>query len=59
MNPETKIVEAAHTLIGITRNAERGERARSTHAELSLDVHLTGGGVETWKITIERTASSH
>lgn len=53
------ITNAARTLIGMTRMAERDERGRSTHAEMSLDVDLTGGGRETWKITIERTASSH
>ncbi len=53
------ITEAARVLIGLTRSVERSEGARSNHAELSLEIELTGGGVETWKITIERTASSH
>jgi hypothetical protein len=53
------ISNAARVLIGIVRSTERIERGRSSVAELSLEVELTGGGVETWKITIERTASSH
>ncbi len=55
----SSITDAAQALIGMTRGAERSEGARATHAELSLEIELTGGGVETWKITIERTASSH
>lgn len=53
------IMAAAGVLVGMVRGAERSEEARSTQAELSLEVELTGGDVETWKITIERTASSH
>lgn len=53
------ITNAARVLIGTTRMAERSEHGRSTKAELELEVELTGGGVETWTITIERTASSH
>jgi hypothetical protein len=53
------ITEAARVLIGVVRATERDESRRSSNAELSLEVELTGGGVETWKITIERTASSH
>jgi hypothetical protein len=54
-----KITDAARILIGLIRGAERSEGARSTHGEVSLEIELTGGGIETWKITIERTASSH
>lgn len=46
------------TTIKLTE-AEASERARSEGAELEVRVELTGGGVETWTITIERTASSH
>jgi hypothetical protein len=53
------IAAAARLLIGMVRGAERDEQGRSTHAELELEVDLTGGGKETWVITIERTASSH
>lgn len=53
------LTNAARLLIGTVRSAERSEGGRSSGAELSLEVELTGGGVETWKITIERTASSH
>ncbi len=53
------ITMAAHILISLVRGAERSEGARSTHGELELNIELTGGGVETWTITIERTASSH
>ncbi len=53
------IIAAARMLIGMVRLSERDEGGRSTHAELSLEVDLTGGGKETWTITIERTASSH
>lgn len=59
MKPADKIIEAARTLIGLVRSTERREHGRSSGAELSLEVELTGGGVETWKIIIERTASSH
>jgi len=53
------IMTAARTLIGMTRKAERNERGRATKAELELQIELTGGGVETWLVTVERTASSH
>ena len=53
------ITAAAHVLIGMIRNAERSEGGRTTHSELEFTVDLTGGGVETWVIRIERTASSH
>lgn len=53
------IAAAARVLISMVRGAERNEGARSTHGELELNVDLTAGGTETWKITIERTASSH
>ena len=53
------ITAAAHVLIGMVRVAERSEGGRATHGELELTVDLTGGGVETWVIRIERTASSH
>ncbi len=53
------IIAAARMLIGLTRVAEKSEGERAMNAELSLEVDLTGGGCETWKITIERTASSH
>jgi hypothetical protein len=53
------IIAAARVLIGMVRLLERDEGGRSTHTELSLEVDLTGGGKETWTITIERTASSH
>lgn len=51
------ITSAGRTLIGLVMTAERAERSRVQVAELSLEIELTGGGVETWKITIERTAS--
>jgi hypothetical protein len=53
------ITMAAHILISLVRGAERSEGGRSTSGELELSVDLTGGGQETWLITIERTASSH
>jgi hypothetical protein len=53
------IIDAARTLIGTVRMVEGGEKRRAHISELSLEVELTGGGVETWTITIERTASSH
>jgi hypothetical protein len=53
------ITAAAHVLIGMVRTSERAEGGRSTHGELELTVELVGGGVETWVIRIERTASSH
>ena len=53
------IIDAARTLIGTVRIVEGGEERRAHISELELEVELTGGGVETWKITIERTASSH
>lgn len=56
---QTYIMAAARALIGMVRGAEASERARSEGAELEVRVELTGGGVETWTITIERTASSH
>lgn len=53
------ITDAAYVMIGMVRGAEKSEAARSTSATLSLEVHLTGGGVETWEITVERVASTH
>jgi hypothetical protein len=53
------ITMAAHILISLVRGVERSEGGRSTSSELELSIDLTGGGVETWTITIERTASSH
>jgi hypothetical protein len=53
------ITAAAYVLIGMVRVTERSEGGRSTHSELEFTVDLTGGGVETWVIRIERTASSH
>ena len=53
------ITAAAHVLIGMVRGAERSEGGPSTHGELELTVELVDGGVETWVIRIERTASSH
>jgi hypothetical protein len=53
------ITSAARVLIGMVRSTETIEHGRSSGATLSLEVDLTGGGRETWKITIERTASSH
>jgi len=53
------IQKAARLLIGMVRASERSEQGRSTKAELGVEVELTGGGMETWTITIERTASSH
>ncbi|TMQ14147.1 MAG: hypothetical protein E6J90_27320 [Deltaproteobacteria bacterium] len=54
-----EMIAAARVLIGMVRASEASEAARSTGAELELEVELTAGGTETWKITIERTASSH
>lgn len=56
---EHAVEKAARTLIGLVMAVERDEQGRSNNAELSLEIELTGGGVETWKITIERTASCH
>lgn len=53
------ILDAARILIGAVRAAERGQGTRSTTTELSCEVDLTGGGRETWAITVERTASAH
>jgi hypothetical protein len=53
------IARAARVLISVVRGAERSKGARSTSGELELSIDLTGGGQETWLITIERTASSH
>lgn len=53
------VMAATRVLIGLVRMSEDSEAARSRGAKLELDVELTGGGTETWKITIERTASSH
>lgn len=53
------LIAAARVLIGMVRISEASEAARSGGAELELEVELTAGGRETWKITIERTASSH
>jgi hypothetical protein len=53
------IARAARVLISVVRGSERLEGARSTGGELELSIDLTGGGQETWLITIERTASSH
>ena len=53
------IIAAACFLIDTVRGAERSEGGRSTHGEMELTVDLPGGGVETWVIRIERTASSH
>ena len=53
------ITAAAHVLIGMVRVAERSEGDRAMHSELELTVDLVDGGVETWVIRIERTASSH
>lgn len=57
--PMADIEASARTLIGIVRRTERAEGNRAVSAELSLEVSLTGGGVETWAISVERTASSH
>lgn len=56
---ETEVERAARALISLVRLFERDEGRRSHRATLSLEIELTGGGVETWEITIERTASSH
>lgn len=56
---ESEIEHAAHTLIGLVRLVERDEKQRASKSTLSLEIELTGGGIETWEITIERTASSH
>jgi hypothetical protein len=53
------VTAAAHVLIGVVKMTERAEHGRAAKAELDLEVELTGGGIETWTITIERTASSH
>ena len=53
------ITAAACFLIDVVRVAERAEGSRAMHGELELTVTLPGGGVETWVIRIERTASSH
>jgi hypothetical protein len=66
MNAKTKIrsqsdaiTHAAGVLVSMVRMAERAEKGRSSYAELSVEVELTGGGTETWTLKIERTASSH
>ena len=53
------ITAAAQVLIGVVRRSELMESGRAIHAEMDLEIGLTGGGRETWKITIERTASAH
>lgn len=53
------IIAAACFLIDTVRGVERAEGGRSMHGELEFTVDLPGGGVETWVIRIERTASSH
>lgn len=55
----SSITEAARTLIGLLLAVEASEHRRTDGAKLSLEIELTGGGTETWDITIERTASSH
>jgi hypothetical protein len=52
------IIQAASVLISAVRMSERSEGGRSSGAEMSIDVDLKGGGTETWKFTIHRTASS-
>jgi hypothetical protein len=59
MRGDDIVAAAARFLIGMVRVTERDEGGRSTHAKLTVEVELTAGGVETWEITIERTASSH
>lgn len=53
------IMQAAHVLIGAVRADESGGVAVGKCAELTVQVDLTGGGVETWTIAIECVASSH
>jgi hypothetical protein len=53
------IVIAASALIGAVRAIEQDKKQRSSMAELTLEVELTGGGREIWTITIERTVSTH
>jgi hypothetical protein len=53
------IIAAACFLIDTVRVVERAEGDRSMHGEMEFTVKLPGGGVETWVIRIERTASSH
>ncbi len=53
------IEAAARELINLTRRVEHTERGRAEFAVLDLEITLTGGGVETWRITVERTASTH
>ncbi len=54
-----KIIEAACVLINKVRTKEQEVSDRAKVATLTLDVGMRGGGLETWKITIERMASSH
>jgi hypothetical protein len=53
------ITAAAYVLIDSVRDVEQSEGSRSAYGELELDVGLAKGGMETWVIRIERTASSH
>ena len=55
----SQVEAVARTLIGVVKASEREEKRRMEKATLSLEVSLTGGGTETWEITLERTASSH
>jgi len=56
MTIENKIEQAARTLIGLVRSIEQNEGSQSSSAELELEIALTGGAVETWKISIERVS---
>ena len=56
---EEKIMDAARIIIGTIRAVEHGEAARSTHAEMFIEVDLGDGGRETWNMTIQRTSSTH
>lgn len=56
---DARLLAAARTLIGLVMSGERQEGRRSEGAELTLEVDLTGGGRESWTITIERTAANH
>lgn len=53
------LATALRMLIGIVRMAELDQQGRADRGQISVDVALTGGGVEKWTITIERSPSSH
>jgi hypothetical protein len=56
---DTLLAAAARVLIGAAKIAENSQGARPEFLTMDAEVVLIAGGVETWRITVERTASSH